>query len=150
MNANDVMALPLAMLRKAAWAPILVLVLHAIASYGFDAYNRIPWIDIPMHLAGGLAISFFFLSAFTLSQSTRVFGLLSPLAVLLMVLSLTTVAIGVWEITEYTMDRYLGTQTQKGVIDTLVDILMGLAGASLTSMMYWRSTNPLTDPNAPG
>jgi hypothetical protein len=47
-------------LRQAAWAPIAVLVGQAVAGKGFDLYARVREFDVPVHLAGGVAIAYFF------------------------------------------------------------------------------------------
>lgn len=45
---------------EAGWFPSLVFLLHCVLSLAFDAYDRAPSLDVPMHLLGGVAIAYFF------------------------------------------------------------------------------------------
>ncbi len=87
-----------------------------------------PGLDLPMHLLGGMAIAFFFsrlldiLGDYTIVE--RVDGLLR--AIFLM--ALTATAAVLWEFAEYISDHSLGTQTQGGLEDTLLDMLLGILG----------------------
>jgi hypothetical protein len=42
-----------------AWFPCTVLALHFIFSWGCDAYEYLPRLDIFMHFLGGAAIAYF-------------------------------------------------------------------------------------------
>jgi hypothetical protein len=63
--------------RDAAWAPITVIIFYAIAARGFDAYLRYPWLVMPTHFFGGVAITYFFLAASRHAQP--VLGVIAPL-----------------------------------------------------------------------
>ena len=67
----------LASLRSAAWAPIFVLVLHIIATRGFNAYHKLPWLDLPFHFFGGVAIAYFLWRSITIEAAKPVLGELS-------------------------------------------------------------------------
>ncbi len=114
--------------RSALWAPLAVFVAHVILSLAFNGYQRIPGLDIPMHLLGGMAIAFFFsrlldiLGDYTIVE--RVDGLLR--AIFLM--ALTATAAVLWEFAEYISDHSLGTQVQLDLEDTLLDMLFGILG----------------------
>src|SRR5687768_669997 len=47
-------------LREAGWAPLLVFGIHLVALGAFNAYERFPHVDLPMHFLGGLVTAFFF------------------------------------------------------------------------------------------
>lgn len=108
------------LLQQAAWAPIGVVVLHAVVAR--TAYRQdLDWL---MHSLGGAAMAFF------LYEATRVWerylGRLYPLARYLIAFGLTcAVAIG-WEVAEF----FLGNQG--GLGETIADLIFGMLGAGLT------------------
>ena len=57
--------------QQAAWAPLLVFVFYAVAAKGFNAYLAYPWLDMPTHFCGGLAITYFFSVGVADRKSTR-------------------------------------------------------------------------------
>ena len=118
-------------LRKAGWAPALVFAAHMILWHGVGAYEAFPPLDTPMHLLGGLAIAFFFWTTYSICARTGAFG--QPNSTAIAVLTLTSAASSavLWEFAEYLSDRYLGTNTQKGLEDTLLDMLLGLVGGAV-------------------
>lgn len=124
-------------LRKAAWAPALVFVAHMILWHGVGAYEAFPPLDTPMHLLGGLAIAFFFWTAYSICARTGVLG--QPNSTAMAMLTLTSVAASAvfWEFAEYLSDRYLGTNTQKGLEDTLLDMLLGIVGGAVFVGVVW-------------
>jgi hypothetical protein len=124
-------------LRRAGWAPALVFVFHMILWHGVGAYEAFPPLDTPMHLLGGLAIAFFFWTAYSICARTGAFG--RPNSTAIVVLTLTSVVASAvfWEFAEYLSDRYLGTNTQKGLEDTLLDMLLGIVGGSVFAGVAW-------------
>jgi hypothetical protein len=113
-------------LRVAAWAPLLVFCLVVAAAGIFDAYNRFPWLDVPTHFLGGIAVTYFYWVACANAQSVAShFRIVSPAVLAFGCTASTTI---LWEIVEFLSDRMLGTQLQHGVGDTVSDIFFGLAG----------------------
>jgi hypothetical protein len=110
-----------------AWAPVLVFGLHVLSSRVFDLYALWPPLDVPMHLAGGLAIGFFF---HQITARCTGAGLLAAPAwmIAVAVFALTGTAAVLWEFAEFLSDRYLGTHAQGGLQDTLGDMALGIAG----------------------
>ena len=43
-----------------------------------------------------------------------------------------------WEFYENGLDYFLGTHMVRGLEDTIVDMLLGLMGALVFSLFYWR------------
>ncbi|MES2152209.1 MAG: hypothetical protein V4508_20720 [Pseudomonadota bacterium] len=113
-------------LRQAAWAPLTVLALFAIASLGFDAYGLYPWLDIPTHFLGGMAMGYFFLAA--IGQAQLALGPIDPLIQRLLAIGLTGMTAMSWEFLEFASDQLLGTTMNYGVQDTLSDLFFGLLG----------------------
>lgn len=112
--------------RDAAWAPITVFIFYAIAARGFNAYLSYPWLDIPTHFFGGLAMSYFFLAASR--HAEPVLGVIAPFVQALLSLGLTALTAIAWEFLEFASDALLGTKMNLGVADTLADLLFGLLG----------------------
>ena len=112
--------------QQAAWAPLTVFVLYAVAAKGFNAYIIYPWFDIPTHFCGGVAITYFFLSATQHAQAK--IGHVPKLIRLLLSLGLTAITAVVWEFLEFSSDIMLGTKMNLGVSDTLSDLFFGLLG----------------------
>lgn len=128
LSASEKIAIAKDIARSALWAPLAVFIAHVIASLTFNGYERMPALDIPMHLLGGMAIAFFFsrlldiLSDHAIVQ--RVNGLLRPV----FLIALTATAAVLWEFAEYISDHAFDTQTQLGLEDTLFDMLLGIVG----------------------
>ena len=114
-------------LRHAAWAPLCVFVFYIIATKGFNAYLIYPWLDMPTHFFGGIAITYFYLIATRYSQV--MIGNIPGLIQCLMCLGLTATTAIFWEFLEFGSDLLLGTKMNLGVSDTLSDLFFGLVGA---------------------
>jgi hypothetical protein len=115
-------------LRRAAWAPILVLGLHVIAARVLGLYRLWPPTDIPMHFLGGIAIAYFFSHAYRAAEELDLLGRPSALLYVVMVFALVCSSTVFWEFAEFLADRYLRTHMQGGLEDTLGDMLVGIVG----------------------
>ncbi len=124
-------------LQKAGWAPTLVFAAHMILWHGVGAYEAFPPLDTPMHLLGGLAIAFFLWTAYSVGARTGVLGRPNSTAIAALTLTSTAACAVLWEFAEYLSDRYLGTTTQKGLEDTLLDLLLGLVGGAIFVGAAW-------------
>jgi len=119
------------LIRRAGWAPVAVVLFHAFLSRGLDGYTRVPPLDIPMHLLGGVAIAYFFSSCFAALPEGLMAKEFRWIAEILCVVSLTATAAVFWEFAEFTSDRLFGTGAQKGLEDTLLDMALGVLGGVL-------------------
>ena len=124
-------------LRRAAWAPVTVFLLHVAISLGFDGYRVIPALDIPMHLLGGAAIGYFLWSLYSVAAAAGVLGKPSKILGVILVFALICSSTVFWEFAEFLTDKYLGTRAQLDLDDTLFDMLLGILGgtAFLTTMI---------------
>ena len=120
-------------LYQAAWAPLLVLALFAIASQAFDAYQRFPALDMPTHFAGGAVIAFFMRRAS--ANAEIVLGEIPTSIHCALSLWGTAFAAIAWEIFEILSDRFLGTHMVHGIGDTVLDFILGMAGAALVLVL---------------
>ena len=55
-------------LRQAAWAPLTVLGAYLIATKGFHTHLLYPSLSLPTYFLGGMAITYFYLSALHFAQ----------------------------------------------------------------------------------
>ncbi len=115
-------------LRRAAWAPIAVFGLHTVSSF-IGLYGVWPPLDIPMHFLGGIAITYFFGQAFRAAAEMDLLGRPAAILYRVTVFTLTCSSTVFWEFAEFLSDRYLGSHAQKGLEDTLGDMLVGILGA---------------------
>ena len=116
-------------LLQAAWAPLMVVLLSAIADKLFNAYDIFPWIDIPFHISGGIAIAYF--SYVSIANGKEIFGPVKISMLRKLALMGTFVAALIWEILELFIDEYFGMNTSLGWADTLSDIILGLIGGAI-------------------
>lgn len=114
--------------RSALWAPLAVFVAHVILSLAFNGYQRMPGLDIPMHLLGGMAIAFFFSRLLDILGDYTIVDRVDGLLRAIFLIALTATAAVLWEFAEYISDHSFGTQTQGGLEDTLLDMLLGILG----------------------
>ena len=117
-------------IRTAGWAPILVFTSHLVASRGLEAYHDAPWLDIPMHFMGGVAIAYFFWRSVTSPAAGPVLGAMSAFGNVVLTLALTCTSTVVWEFAEWTTDRLGWTHAQGGLDDTILDMLLGISGGA--------------------
>ncbi len=122
-------------LREAAWAPLGIVGFYAIG-LALHLYDLFPPLDIPSHLLGGVALTYFYRSAVRNSQSL-VGDIPFPIQLLLAFTGTATTTI-LWEFYEIFMVLVLGFHIARGLEDTIMDMFWGLLGALLLSVFYRR------------
>lgn len=127
--------------RQAAWAPLLVFSFYVIAAEGFHLYLEFPNMDIPTHFAGGVAMTYFYLTAIRHSQ--RMIGVIPYIIHPILATSLTAFTAVVWELLEKFSDMLFATQLNLGANDTLSDLLCGMIGALVVALVayFYHSKN---------
>ena len=123
--------------RSGFWAPLAVFVAHVILSLTFNAYERLPVVDIPIHFLGGIAIAFFFYRTLGILSDYDVVNRVDGLVRAVLLVALTATAAVFWEFAEYVSDRLFGTQAQEGLEDTLLDMLLGILGGFTMVSFLW-------------
>ena len=128
------------LMRRAAWAPALVLIFHAFVI-------RSPYhaaLDNLNHFLGGAAAAFFVLEAIRLSLPR-----LPSIASHLFAFGLACAAAVFWEIAEFTFDQLLGSDLQGPLEETMGDLISGVVGAAVTllALMVFRKTKHDADPD---
>jgi hypothetical protein len=123
---------------------LLVFGVHVLAIRVLDAYSRFPSFDIPMHFLGGIAIAYFFHRSASSASSCGLIGPFEPISHMVLVFALTCTATVFWEFAEYVSDRFLGTNAQLGLGDTLLDMFLGIVGGVtlLPIARAWRRAPP--------
>jgi hypothetical protein len=106
--------------RHTLWFPFLVLFVHVILALVLDAYAYLPPIDKALHLFGGLAIAFSVWRGIVILCES---GLLQPLVA----------GLKVFLVLAFT----IGTYSQQGLNDTLLDMLYGITGSLI--FIAWKS-----------
>ncbi|HZJ22477.1 MAG TPA: hypothetical protein VFD54_04150 [Anaerolineales bacterium] len=120
-------------LREAAWAPLSIVAFYAIG-LALHLYDLFPPLDLPSHLLGGVAITYFFRSAIKNSQS--LVGDIPILIQIIFAFTCTGTTIIFWEFYENLLDRFFGTHMVRGLEDTIVDMFVGLLGALVFTLLY--------------
>ena len=121
--------------REAAWAPLGVICFYAIG-LAFDWYDLLPPLDIPSHLMGGAAITYFYRSA--IKNSQNIVGEIPIPIQIRLAFTCTGTTIIFWEFYENALDFFLGTHMVRGLEDTMIDMFLGLIGALVLSLFYKR------------
>lgn len=123
-------------IRWHGWVPIAFFSAHVVATKAFDAYLHLPWLDLPMHFFGGVAIAYFFSCSLRSPLATLVLGRISTFGACLLILAGTCSATVVWEFAEWVTDALGITQAQLGLEDTLLDMLLGLLGGLFLILVH--------------
>ena len=119
---------------RAIWAPVLVFSVHMVLWQGTDLYLDFPYIDIPLHLFGGLAIAYFFAGCLDVGAERQWVDPVRGLVRVLLLIGLSSVAGVVWEYGEMAVYRTIHVNLQISITDTLVDILVGMVGGGLYAL----------------
>jgi len=122
-------------LREAAWAPLSIIAFYAIG-LALHLYDLFPPLDLPSHLLGGVAITYFFRSAIKNSQS--LVGDIPILIQIIFAFTCTGTTIIFWEFYENLLDLFFGTHMVRGLEDTIMDMFLGLLGALVFTLLYRR------------
>ncbi|PIR69237.1 MAG: hypothetical protein COU47_04015 [Candidatus Niyogibacteria bacterium CG10_big_fil_rev_8_21_14_0_10_46_36] len=126
---------------------VIILGVHIFALLT-SLYYILPWFDIAVHGMGGFwAASFiYYLLFYTYRGSVRM-----PCFIAFVVIVSGTALVGVlWEFFEFAMDIInipflgIGLSGKAVLVDTLLDLLMDIAGGSLAGMLLlWLKKNTL-------
>ncbi len=93
-------------------------------------YERYDWPDIPMHVLGGVFITYSFSLAVTYFQERKILSELNVLSRSVFLFGLTSAAAVIWEFGEFTLDFFFDTVAQASLEDTMLDMFLGLVGGT--------------------
>lgn len=128
---HPLVAWTLATLRQGGWAPASVFLLDVLNVAVLHGYRRFPWLDIPMHLLGGLAIAYFFHRASLNASRFRLMGPYHAATHAVLVFALVATAAVFWEFAEWLVDWLFHRRHQTGLDDTMLDLLLGIVGGTV-------------------
>lgn len=116
---------------------LIFLILAFLFGSIMGGYSKIYWYDSFTHLLSGVFTAF--MAPIVLKWLNRYDKKDIIFNVIYIILVTLSVAV-LWECTEFTIDKTLGTDTQKvlttGVNDTMKDMICALAGSILYSIYY--------------
>jgi hypothetical protein len=99
-------------------------------------YDRFWWWDSVLHLGAGLALGLIgFGIMYVLYKTGRITA--SPIFIAFIAFCFSMTGAVVWEIYEFGMDVFLGTNMQRletGVVDTMLDLIINTVGAIIASV----------------
>ncbi len=113
---------------KAGRFPALVFFIHCVLSIGFKAYDRLTWLDVPMHVLGGAAIAYFIDIGIEHLDRLDVVRVGNRQAAVIMVFGLVAASTVVWEFAEFIADAFFNAGAQRSVANVMKDQFMGLVG----------------------
>lgn len=122
------------------WAPLLAFALHVVATEVLDVYSGWPRLDIPMHLAGGIAIAYFVSGCFQALPRSPIRRSRVIVLEAMLIANLTTTAAVVWGLLEFAIDTATGSNLQVSLTNTMQDLAVGMLGAAVVVVgRAWRT-----------
>lgn len=111
-----------------------------------DYYQRFWWWDMTLHTISGLLLGVLgFMFVYMLNEDRHVDLHMRPSFVALFAFFFAVGIGAIWEIFEFAMDRYAGTDMQpatpddpSGLTDTIHDLIVDTLGAAVVSLAGWR------------
>jgi hypothetical protein len=111
-----------------------------------DYYQRFWWWDATLHTTSGLLLGMLgFMFVYMLNEDRHVDLHMRPSFVALFAFFFAVAVGAVWEIFEFGMDEYFGTNMQpatagdpSGLTDTIQDLIVDTVGAAVVSLAGWR------------
>ena len=131
--------------RASAWAPLSLYIIYRTAK-AFGAYQVYPWLDIPTHFMGGVAIAYFYRSA--IANSQKLVGSIPVPIQILLTLTCTGTTTILWEFFEYISDFFFHTNMILGLEDTLKDMFFGLLGSLILLLLIPKNQLSSVDTNS--
>ena len=119
--------------------PFAVFCFHLVMVFS-GHYKRHPWIDIPMHILGGIFIAYSFSLALTYFQERKILSDLNVLSRSIFLFALTSSAAVIWEFGEFTLDFFFDTVAQASLEDTMLDMFLGLVGGTALIVFLGRTS----------
>jgi VanZ family protein len=111
-----------------------------------DYYQRFWWWDMTLHTGSGLLLGMLgFMIVYVLNEDRHVDMHMRPAFVALFAFFFAVGLGAIWEIFEFAMDRWFGTDMQpavpgdaSGLTDTIHDLIVDTVGALVVSLLGWR------------
>lgn len=112
----------------------------------FDTYARLWWWDSVLHLSSGVIIGYIgYMILFVFHLRGRL--QLSASIVAFLTFSVSMMVAAVWEVFEFAVDYFTGSNMQHGNTDTMKDIILAMIGSLVaTGAAYWHYRWPDNSP----
>ena len=107
--------------------PLAIFLVHLTVK-GLGGYEMFPAMDIPFHYMGGLSIAYTASRILLYLESEKISAELNKVIFLVLLLSLTATAAVSWEFAEFISDRFLYTNLQPSIANTMQDQFLGILG----------------------
>ena len=118
---------------------LLFLFIAYVLGYGYDYYDRIYYFDVVAHSFFGVFASIF---ALPLLKKTKRYDSKNKIFNIIFIIIFTLSMAVLWEITEFTIDKiFITTNMQKGLNNTMKDIISAFLFSILYSLIYFEKTN---------
>jgi hypothetical protein len=117
---------------------VMVIFLYASLILGeiHKYYDRFWWWDTMLHLFSGIIIGIFaFYLIYEMNKFEKIKLKLNPFFVALFAFCFALAIGAIWEIFEFTVDQTFNTNMQKGLHDTMWDLIADSVGALLVSTL---------------
>ncbi len=114
--------------------PLAVFIMN-IPMTASGLYFKIWWLDILMHFIGGFSIGISFTLLLLLMQNKMILGDTNKAVLVFIAISIVSFTALAWEYYEYLADYIFKTYYQWGLDDMLSDILFGLIGGFLATLI---------------
>ena len=113
--------------------PIIVFILNVFLVF-FGVYDFYPWIDIPMHLIGGIVIAYSFILIFNFWQERNLIKINNKLIKVFLIVAVVALFAVIWEFWEYAMDYFFNLPWYNNLWDTMLDLFLGIFGGFIFSL----------------
>lgn len=119
--------------------PILLFLWNVIITLlGF--YDSAQWLDIPMHLLGGIVVGYSFFLTLNYLQEKDNFQNKKIYTAIFSVALVSLIAV-FWEFYEFGMDYFFGLNYQPSVEDTMLDFFLGILGGVFVNLLLFLKKN---------
>ncbi|MDD2469330.1 MAG: DUF2238 domain-containing protein [Bacilli bacterium] len=111
------------------------LFISAVLGSVVDLYDYIPLYDKITHFLSGIAVSWLFI--IWVLRKNKDYNVC-----ILRIMCFNAAIAAFWEVGEYLVDLVFNTNFQKGLTDTMLDMIMAIIGGLLITLIYkWKRKN---------
>lgn len=116
--------------------PFFVFLISSILGFFLDAYEVLPWLDIPMHVFGGVAIAYMLVLFLNFFSEKKFIFIKSKWVYFLVILGFVSLIAVLWEFYEFLMKFFFGLPFQPSLEDTILDLFLGLFGGVIGAFLF--------------
>ncbi len=114
------------------YLPAILFLVNKFIIGPFGFYQRWPWFDIPMHILGGMVITYSFI--LVLRKLDKEIIIKKRIFEIFIIIGLLSFIMISWEFYEFVRRAIIIHAPQNTIEDTLLDLLMGLLGGLTTAI----------------